>query len=202
MKAYENDTLAKRIIAAMQRLGFIINPNMNIVYVEGMDTDGLPNANRHDAFDCVRCIVNGSSHVLLGIWDATTHPGIYWTTHRMNPAGAFIIRLGQQTCWTMGNYHDQPALIQTEPIEGFRDADQTFERKGGVYYRGLYGVHHHGGYNYPHDHMGRSSAGCQVGRLVEGHKQFIDRLKHDPLYINNHDCLWTSTVLTAEQVRP
>lgn len=175
----------------------------NICYLEGVDPDGIVNRHTPNYFDDLRVVwqaLEDGTTKVVGAWEATTRPSTYWTRHPMNPSGAFIIALGQQTCWTMGQYHDQIALIQTQPIHGTRDYNQDYERRGDREYpAGLYGVHHHWGYNYPHDDAGRSSAGCQVGRTKQGHEQFIQILKTDKRYVSDHNHLWTSTVLTADE---
>jgi len=201
----QGDDLGAKLAKAMIKHGYnlaIGGMVMNIIYVEGMNPDGTKNANRPNAFDAVRCLLriypDGRTR-LMGIWEATTHAGLYWTHHRMNPKGAFQISLGQQASWTMGHYHDQEALVQTEEIVGTRDDNEDFKRDGPVY-KGLFGVHHHWGYNYPKDDVGRSSAGCQVGRNKDGHREFIAKLKTDSRYKQNHNFLFPSTVLLAEWV--
>jgi hypothetical protein len=119
--------------------------------------------------------------------------------HRMNPAGAFHIRPGQQACWQMGTYHDMEALVQAAPIEGTRDDANDFKRAGPMV-RGDFGVHHHWGYDYPHDDAGRSSAGCLVGRSKDGHNQFIALLKTDARYRADHNFMWPASVLLQEWV--
>ncbi len=174
----------------------------NIIYVEGMDTDGTKNAFRPNAFDCIRCLIrvhNDGSVDLLGVWEAITHAGMYWEMHRMNPKGAFHIALGQQACWTMGHYHNMQALVQTIDIIGTRDSNNNFKREGPTY-KGMFGVHHHWGYNYAKDNAGNSSAGCQVGRMEKGHNEFIAILKTDGRYKKDRNFLWPSTVLTADLV--
>jgi hypothetical protein len=196
--------LASKIIGGMLRTGHRVDTNhgeCNIIYVEGINPDGTRNDNQPNVFNDLRCVIrfeNGKP-VMAGSWEATTTPGTYWTEHRMNPDGAFLIALGQQTCWTMGWYHDNEALVQSAPITGTRDDEEDYKREGAPVC-GNFGVHHHGGYNYPHDDLGRSSAGCQVGRTVKGHAEFIAILKTDPRYLKNHEFVWTSTVLTADQV--
>jgi len=198
---------ASRIVAAMAARNYPISVGpdvLNIVYIEGCEPNGAPNKNRSNAFDSVRVVLrvlpDGSAKI-LGVWDAITHAGMYWEMHRMNPAGAFHIRLGQQTCWQMGRYHDMEALIQSAPIEGTRDANNDFSR-GGPDVRGDFGVHHHWGYNYPKDDVGRSSAGCQVGRTESGHNTFIALLKTDARYKRDHAFMWPSTVMPVEWVLP
>jgi hypothetical protein len=199
-------TLAMRILAAMTRLMYPVATapgTTNIVYVEGMNLNGTPNANRLNAFDSIRTVLSVADPggpELLGAWEATTHAGLYFEIHRLNPAGAFHIALGPQRCWIMGRYHDMEALLQALPIHGTRDnADNKFQR-GSQLVVGEFGVHHHWGYNYPQDDVGRSSAGCQVGRTEAGHNEFIAILKKDPRYQADPKFIWTSTVLTASQV--
>lgn len=197
--------LASELVRAMRKKGYNITVGddvVNIIYVEGMDVGGKPNNNRPNAFDSLRTLLrihpNGTAE-LLGQWDATTHAGMYWEMHRMNPAGAFHIALGQQTCWIMGHYHDMEALVQDTPIMGTRDGANDFKRSGPVV-RGDFGIHHHWGYDYPKDDAGQSSAGCQVGRSKAGHNEFIAFLKRDSRYQSNNGFLFTSTVLTADEV--
>lgn len=198
--------LATKILWAMKAKNYPVAVGadvMNIIYVEGMDPDGTANRNRPNAFDSLRVLLRvmpDGKASLLGKWDAITHAGMYWETHRMNPAGAFHIALGPQTCWTMGTYHDMEALIQSAPISGTRDDGENFKREGKTY-TGDYGVHHHWGYDYPKDDVGNSSAGCQVGESKAGHRQFIALLKTDARYVARPaSFMFTSTVLTAAEV--
>ena len=199
-------TFTDRIITIMREQGyqvFVGEDVMNIVYIEGAEVKGgVPNKNRPNAFDDIRMLIRvqlDGSTKLLGMWDATTLPGRYWTQNRMNARGAFQIRLGQQSCWTMGSYHNQPALVQTYEIEGTRDNNEDYHRDGPTY-KGLFGVHHHGGYDYPHDDLGKSSAGCQVGRAIAGHLEFMKILKTDKRYQDNHNFVFTSTVMPVEWI--
>lgn len=198
-------TFADRVYRAMKKGGFAVadgNDVFNIIYVEGMDPDGTPNKNRYNAFDDLRMllqVVDGKPRIVFK-QDATTEPGKFWSDNPMNSRGAFHIALGQQTCWVMGEYHDNPALVQEGPIKGYRAGEGHYRREGPLLTEGDIGVHHHGGYNYPHDDLGRSSAGCQVGRLVAQHAEFMRLLKTDRRYRENRNFKFTSTVLTADEV--
>jgi len=199
------DELALKIANAMVLGHYPLasNPSeLNIIYIEGMNVDGSLNDFRPNAFDCVRVLLSMPIVLdpkIVGIWDATTHAGMYWEMHRMNPAGAFHIRLGQQTAWVMGQYHVQTALIQSKPLEGTRDSHDDFKREGPTVI-GDFGVHHHWGYDYPKDNAGNSSAGCQVGRTKAGHNEFIALLRSDPRYVKDHGFVWSSTVMAAAEV--
>jgi hypothetical protein len=206
-KPIASSGFTSRIVAAMAARNYTIavgSDVVNIVYIEGCEPDGTPNANRTNAFDSVRIVLrvlSDGSAKILGVWDAITHAGMYFEVHRMNPAGAFHIALGQQTCWQMGTYHDIEALVQSAPITGTRDAANNFKCEGPAV-RGDFGVHHHWGYNYPKDDVGRSSAGCQVGRTKIGHNQFIALLKTDARYKADDGFMWSSTVMPVEWVKP
>lgn len=195
--------LGEQIKATVERLGYkwFSNPGeTNIVYVEGVDPDGSRNGNRPNAFDSVRYLLSHDG-TILGAWPATTHAGAYYEHHLLNPGGAFHIALGQQTAWIMGNYHhgNYEALLQEAPLYGTRDSAEDFQRAGPTVHE-LVGAHHHWGYDYPRDNVSNSAAGCQVGETRSGHLEFIRLLKQDPRYQADHNFMWTSTVLTADQV--
>lgn len=191
---------AKRITQAMQAHGYRVDIGedvMNIVYIEGMDLDGRPNGNRPNCWDDIRTLIRvhaGGQAEIIGAWDATTEPGQYWTDHPMNASGAFHIDLGQQTAWSLGEYHGSEALVQVRPLNGTRDGARHYARDG-VHVTGMFGVHHHKGYDYPKDNIGKSSAGCQVGRTVEGHLEFMRILRTDRRFSPQY--VWASTVLPA-----
>jgi hypothetical protein len=173
----------------------------NISYIEGLNPDGTSNSHISNHWDDLRVVwqalPDGTARV-VGAWEATTRAGKYFEIlHPMQAEGAFHIALGPQTVWTMGQYHDQTALKQVLDITGTRDVHRNYLRDGPTL-TGLFGIHHHWGYNYPHDDLGRSSAGCQVGRLKDGHNEFIAILKQDIRYQRNNQFVWTSTVFEAK----
>jgi hypothetical protein len=175
----------------------------NVVSIEGMDPDGKPNKNRPNAWEDIKCILDGMGKIVGGPWEATTAPGKFWTTHRMDPRGAFIIALGPQSIWTPGQYHDLEVWRQAEDskILGFRDNAEDFTRHGNPNYYGNIGVHHHGGYNYPHDDINNAAAGCQVIRLKIKQVEFMTISKKDNRFIQGGTKFrLTATVLTAAQV--
>lgn len=200
------DDLASKIVRAMVVHGYAVSTapgTYEIVYVEGMDVDGHANQNRYNAFDDIRVLIRveeGKAPEIVHIGEATTEPGKFWTDNRMNPDGAFHIALGQQACWTVGTYHDAPALVQSAPIKGYRDGFDHYRREGPLLTEPDIGVHHHGGYNLPKADLGRSSAGCQVERLVAGHVKFMALVKTDARYVADHRFLFPSTVMPAAWV--
>lgn len=194
---------ANGIVQAMRVHGYRVDVGedlMNIVYIEGMELNGMPNGNRPNCWDDIRTLIrvhaSGQAEV-LGAWEATTEPGQYWTDHPMNASGAFHIDLGQQTAWVAGEYHGAEALTQARPLSGTRDGARHYARDG-VRVTGMYGVHHHKGYDYAKNNIGKSSAGCQVGRTVAGHLEFMRILHTDRRW--SPQFVWTSTVMPAASI--
>lgn len=202
-------TLIERVVKYMDKQGYSIDKNeneINIVYLEGFDLDGeTPNDNTPDKFNDARLVfkyIDGKPKI-LGAWEATTEPGKYWTEHPMNSDGAARIRFGQQAVWQRGYHHDDPnheALVQTGgPIEVYRDTDETYKREGKIY-KGWFGINQHWGYDLSKDSLGRSSAGCLVGRTKDGHREFMKIVKSDPRFIANKKYVFKATVIPAKEI--
>jgi hypothetical protein len=175
---------------------------LNIVYVEDMDTSGNRIPDVPNTFDSVRMLVRVTASAppkVIGIWEATTQPGRYWTEHPMNAGGAARIAFGQYASWIVGRYHDQEALIQSAPITIYRDPRRLYKRYGPTF-SGMFGIHQHWGYNYPRGDLGRSSAGCLVGRTTEGHVAFMRLVKSDVRYRENHGFRFPTVVMPASAV--
>jgi hypothetical protein len=168
-----------------------------------MDPDGTPNKNRLNAFDDIKMVLDGDGKIVGGPWEATTQPGKYWTEHPMASGGAFIIALGPQACWTLGEYHGLMVWRQAEDsrILGHRDPDRTYERHGPPTEFGNIGVHHHGGYDLPREDLRNAAAGCQVIRLRDDQAQFMRITRRCPRYLKDRQGYrLTATVLTAQEV--
>jgi hypothetical protein len=205
------DDLASRIVGAMRKRGFRIDTGsgkINIVYVEGMDTDGAHNDDAPDRFNDLRCVIrfeNGKP-VIAGKWEATTEPGRYWTQHRMNPKGAARVAFGQYRAWQVGVHHAgkptaHEALVQTGgPITVYRDDNEDMIRTGDKLDTGYFGINQHHGYDLPKNGLGRSSAGCLIGRSIAGHRAFMKQVKSDPRYRANHGFVFTAAILPADEI--
>lgn len=192
--------LPSAIEKVFNKQGYLLfkNPGeMNIVYVEGMNTDGTGNDNAPNKFNDCRIVIayEGAKPVIRGLWDATTEPGKYWTEHPMNRGGAARIKFGQYTAWRPGQYHDQEALLQTSPITVCRDLNKDYKRTGDKEDTGMFGIYHHWGYDMPKDNLGQSSAGCLVGRTKNGHREFMKLVKSDPRYSPSNKFQFTATVI-------
>ncbi len=201
--------LAGKIVRAMQNNKYWVARHSdcsNIVYIEGMDPDGSINDNRNNVFNDLRLVLRVKENgvpAIVGKWVATTEPSRKWTLTPMNPGGAFHIKFGQYKAWIRGWYHTHEALLQAGEIEGYRDPDKTFKRDFRYPVRGAeFGVHHHWGYDLPHDDMGNSSAGCLVGRSTDGHREFMSTVLRDPRYKANQTYRFMAAIMPAGDLQP
>jgi lysozyme family protein len=201
----EAHDLGHRIKRTMLAKGYPWFDDQNVVSVEGMDPSGTVNRNRPNAFDDIKMVLDGSGKIISGPFEATTQPGVYWTTHPMASGGAFIIALGPQAVWTPGAYHDHTVWRQADDssIYGTRDPNATYKRQGQPKSYGNIGVHHHGGYDLPRDNISNAAAGCQVIRSTKEQQQFMNLTMQCPRYLTNKKTYrLTATVLEAKDVLP
>ena len=185
--------LAGRVVSAMQKRGDWIarHPQcVNVAYVEGMNPDGTANDNAPNVFNDLRLvfsIASGGSPSLLGMWEGTTEPSRFWTQNPMNPTGAARIAFGQYKAWCVGFHHlglvgQHEALVQVRPVTVCRDLNKDFQRTNDRTDTGIFGINQHWGYDRPRDDLGRSCAGCLVGRTKQGHRDFMRIVKGDPRF--------------------
>ncbi|MET3591430.1 hypothetical protein ABID26_000809 [Mesorhizobium shonense] len=180
---------------------------LNIVYLEGTNLDGTPNDNKPNLFNDVRIVfsIDSTGLPVTQMWDGTTEPGLYWTTHPMSPKGAARIAFGQYKSWVVGTHHPgtaaaHEALVQVEPILVYRDLNKDFKRQGDAVDLGLFAVNQHWGYDAPKDDLGRTSAGCLVGRTRAGHVQFMAKVKSDPRHQANSSYRFMTAVVPGSGV--
>ncbi len=179
----------------------------NIVYLEGANPDGTANADRADIFNDLRVVfwtdVGGQMQVRA--WAATTEPGRHFTDRPVNPLGAARIRFGQYKAWRVGTHRAgsdsaHEALVQVSDVAVHRDLNRDHSRAGDRVFTGLFGINQHWGYDRPEDSIGRSSAGCLVGRTRAGHRAFMTEVKADPRYRANPHYRFVTTILPADRV--
>lgn len=200
-----NAIVAEKIVKYCQTKNYIlsINPGeINIVYVEGMDTDGDVNSDEPNSFNDAR-IVFDSALKPIQVWSATTEPGRWYTNRPMNPNGAFRIAFGQYKAWRVGMHGTSDrheALVQVAEIEGHRDADKNMVRTGDRKVKGLFGVNQHWGYDLPPNDIGKASAGCLVGRTRKGHQEFMQIVKSDPRYRSDKTYVFRTIVLPGNEL--
>lgn len=203
-------TLEEKIIAYCQKKGYRIDKEpgyKNIIYIEGMNPDGTLNNNALNVWNDLRIVIefqNGKPKI-IGCWEATTNPGKYYTYKPLNPKGAAIIAFGQYTAWQVGTHGQacpHEALVQTGgPVSVHRDTNRSGSRdKGDFPDSGHFGINQHWGGDNPKSDIGRWSAGCQVGRTKQGHREFMAIVKSDPRYQANRKFVFTSTIIDGKDL--
>lgn len=189
---------------------WVLPGEINTDYIEGMDLDGSPNANRKNAFDDLHIIwkmVNGEPTLLFKAL-ATTQPGARYTLRPINEEGAAIAALGYHKVWQTG-YHrgNYPALIQTgAEIEVWRDNAHNYtrgqvDRAGNPRLRkGWFGINQHHGGNADRSDIGGHSAGCLVTKDEADHVRAMAIKKTDPRFEENRQYVFDACIMTAGQV--
>jgi hypothetical protein len=197
--------LAHLVVAAMERKGYQVDRGpgeLNIVYVEGMNSDGTPNADEANKWNDLRLLIRfeGGAPKIVGEWAATTEPGRYYTDHPVNPLGAARIEFGQYKAWQVGIHHEShEALVQTGgEVTVCRDLNKDGQRTGDKRQTGEFGINQHWGYDLPE--VEKASAGCLVGQSKDGHRQFMALVKSDPRYQANRKHVFAAAVLPESEV--
>lgn len=205
------DSWLSKAVAYMQAKGHWIcrHPEcFNTFYLEGVDPDGKPNDDAVNVFNDLRIvfkITSDGTPKLVECWDATTEPGIYWTQNPMSPKGAARIAFGQYKSWIVGTHlagssSAHEALVQVEPVTVHRDLNRDYKRTNDSLDTGLFGINQHWGYDAPKNDLGRTSAGCLVGRSKDGHREFMQIMKSDPRYRANAAYRFMAAILPGDGV--
>ncbi|MGJ7496408.1 peptidoglycan-binding domain-containing protein [Variovorax sp. RT4R15] len=207
------DDFAGRVVRAATARGDWVcrHPGcINIVYVDGTDADGTPNANMHNKFEDVRLAIRVRADGIPSVeaaWEATTEPGTFYVrTKKLHAEGAAHIVAGQYKSWSIGIHKAgspsaHEALVQTLPIKITRDGNEDFDPIGDKTFVGMFGVNQHWGFDFSREDVRTASAGCLVGRTRNGHRQFMALCKSDPRYLVNHSYRFMTSVLPAESMR-
>jgi len=201
--------LVDKIVAYMKLKGYQVHTaegKRNIVYIEGMNPDGTLNDDSPNWFNDIRCVFEyrGEKPEILGIWEATTEPGYFYTHNPMNANGCARIQFGQYHAWQVG-YHGvadpHEALVQYDNVTVCRDLNQDFSRIGDKLFTGYeFGINQHWGGDSPIDAVGRWSAGCLVGRTRDGHRTFMKIVKQDRDYQKNRDYVFSATIIPGDDL--
>lgn len=205
-------SFAGSLVKAMLQKGHWIarHPDcVNIVYVEGMDTDGAPNPNTPDQFNDFRAVIRigrTGKPEFVELWDATTEPGRFFTLgSEAHPDGAARIAFGQYKSWSVGTHRKggptaHEALVQTAPIDIHRDLDRNFKRDNDRTFSGIFGINQHWGFDFPKTEIRKASAGCLVGRTKSGHRAFMALCKADPRFQANNGYRFLTAVLPGAEI--
>jgi hypothetical protein len=202
-----NDIASKivKYMLAQNYQVFTGSKEYNIVYIEGMNGDWSLNSDTPNGFNDRRIVIEVVNGVpkIVDHWQATTEPGRYYTLNPMNPGGAARIKFGQYKAWAVGmhgNAERHEALVQVESITVHRDFNKDFMRTGDKLDTGLFFVNQHWGYDAPSNDIKNASAGCLVGRMRQGHREFMALIKQDRRYVANNDYVFYTTILPGDDL--
>lgn len=207
-------TLADRILAYMYQHEceiYRLPGQLNIVYLEGVNADGRPNADTWGAWNDRRIVFDfyeGQPRILHNSL-ATTEPGKAPTfaAAAMRLGGIFRIQFGQHLrCWKMGFHKGNkahPALVQIPGaiITGYRDRNGDGKRTGDLLSKG-FGINQHGTRpGFVSKFVGYYSIGCLVAQNWFNHLTFIGICKTDPRYIADPDFAFSATVIAGDELQ-
>lgn len=204
---------ASRIIKYMQLRNYWVArlPGfLNIVYVEGADADGTPNADKFNEFNDRRIVIaieGGKPKILLNCL-GTTEPGKFYTDNPINTGGAARIDFNQYKAWRVGIHRAgrptaHEALVQVGVISVFRDLNKDGKRTGDrIDVGSSFFVNQHSGHNAPAGNIGKASAGCLVGRSHDEHRGFMKLVKTDPRYKKaSNGYKFVSTIIAGDDLK-
>lgn len=206
--------MASRIVKYMQEEDYkvAVRPNeFNIVYLEGSDQNGKPNADLPNAFNDRRLLIafeNGQPKI-VGNWEATTEPGSHYTYRPISQYarrnGAARIKFGQYKAWRIGIHgtaEPHEALVQVDNISVHRDLNKDAMRTGDrIDTNYNFAINQHWGYDFPKNNIMTASAGCLVGRTRKGHRDFMATLKKDQRYRLNSKYLFETTIIAGDDLQ-
>jgi hypothetical protein len=183
-----------KIVTELKRAG-VYKPEFNIVGLEGVGFNkGQFYSNKdesdrwNDSIVVIRYNKTTAQDEVLDAYSATTEPGEYYTRNPMNAAGAARMAFGSykdsHTFGMHGVRAPHYALVQCGNLTICRDLNKDFGRVGDRIYTGdYYAINIHAAVGSPglEDSIGRYSAGCQVIRLYEQQKAFMQLAKDSGL---------------------
>lgn len=206
MPLQASNDFASRIVNYMRQKQYFVAvgpQKYTIVYVEGADWDGSPNADKFNQWNDRRIVIEIVSGVpkIVGNWAATSEPGDHYTYNPMNAKGAARIAFNQYKAWRLG-YHGRSdrheALVQVANVAVHRDLNQDGQRTNDLVYEGLFGINQHWGYDMKT--VGRASAGCLVGQSRKSHREFMALIKQDRRYQKNNSYTFMTTVIAGDDL--
>lgn len=200
------DDLASKIVRYMKSKNYHVSlgpDRYNIVYLEGVSTDGTLNEDKPNEWNDLRMLIHvpADKPVVKAQWAATTEPGRKYTVTPVSPDGAFRIAFGQYKSWAVGIHkNDHEALVQVADIKGHRDKNKDYQRAGDKLITASMniGINQHWGYDLANVDDG--SAGCLVGQKKQEHRDFMKLVKSDPRYQVAHNYRFFTTVIYGRDI--
>ncbi|MBV6623147.1 MAG: hypothetical protein KI793_09440 [Rivularia sp. (in: Bacteria)] len=175
----------------------------NVFYVQGMFPSGVKNNNTPNKFNDSRFLVEvNPTPKLVGAWEASIEPGNHYTEKPMNASGAAQIEVpGQYKAWRIGKHKGREiALIQVAPVNIIRDFNRNSKvDKGDKKEYSIIGANQHSGSDQKF--VDNTSAGCPVGRTIEGHQEFMSYLQKDVDFQANDNFIFSTTFISAKELK-
>lgn len=199
---------AARIEAYMNANGMTLSKDkgtLNIVYIEGCNHDGTPNADLPNRWNDRRLVLSfyGSGFQIKLNYRATTEPGKYYTQNPLHKYGAARIAFGQYKAWQFGKHQGvQPALVQVAPVKVHRDINRDGKRSpNDPIDTGIFGINQHTTkFGTPPAEVGKYSAGCLVGWSYAQHIEFLDLVATDVRYLDSRkDFIFETAILPGDK---
>ena len=176
---------------------------LNIVYVEDMGLDGLPNAEAGGMFNDARLLVRvgeGGRPEIAGAWECSTDPSRFCAQDLpAGHTGLARIAYGQFKAWSVGLHQGttpHEALVQTDRLAVHRDHRMA----GDLVCTGMFGIDQHWACERAAGDAGPPGAGGLVGRSRSGHREFMAMLRGDPRYAASRSYRFLTTILPAQAV--
>lgn len=197
--------LADDLVAYLEHKGYEVYRGAgenNIIYLEGADEAGWPNADRIDDWDDRRIVLVFQDGVPVIVLNAlcTTEPGLSATTspEAKKRKGVARIAFGQHKAWALG-WHKKashPALVQVRNLPVCRDLNMDFKRTGDRVDVGVFGINQHStSPSFKGNKVGKQSEGCLVGKDWYLHSVFMVLCRSDVRYRVNQKYIFSSTIV-------
>jgi len=198
-------TLAEKIIAYMRSKKYRIaegESQVNIVYLEGANEDGEPNADKLDGWNDRRIVIafeSGQPKILLNA-SATTEPGAAATYSAIarRRGGVARVQITQYLSKFKVGFHkskSHPALVQDRSILVHRDKNTDGLRTGDNLAQ-AFGINQHGTRpGWSGAIVGMWSEGCMVCKKWDDHLRFMAIIKTDLRYLSDNDFLFDTTII-------
>lgn len=205
-------TPEQAIIEHMTRNNFTIDRGdgeVNIIYLEGVNTDYTPNPNALDGWNDLSIILKFDATgepSLAFIAECTTEPGkaATYDSAARRLGGVARIAFGQQKAWRVGHHRyakwgtRHPALVQCAPVLVHRDSNRDGSREGDAT-GWAYGLNQHGTSGiYTGGQIGNWSRGCLVRRWWQDHLEFMSHIYSDPRHVKDKKHIFSTTIIAGK----
>lgn len=208
-----DNSYPSRVVRYMQSKRYFVsagNRRFNIVMIEAIDPDtGELAEDRPNEFCDARLLLEipfSGIPRIVGVWEATCKAGYHYVDNPMNEKGTARCDRSQFKAWQLGlhgNHDPHEALVQVLPVKVHRydGRENYYNETNGTIDEGLFGIDFHWGYNYPKTDIEYASAGCLVGRTIEGHKNCMRIIKSDRRLEVDNEYIFYITIISGKNIQ-